>query len=240
MDRNVPRIRLVLACIAVGLVVAACSSGPGSTAADSGAGRPPADPGSSGQLASWVDEAFLQEMSGAHTLAEAAAMLYQRCDDPSVPDRVECRAAVQGRLEAAPVTLTDVGAPGCAALWADGGMVLKGADCVAAFQLVGPSGEPFDPATLPADGRMPQGGGIATGAVPPSGHSAVDETFLQQVSGVHSLEQAAAVLYARCGDDPSVPDPAECGAAVQGRLEVAPVTLTDVGAPGCAARWEGT
>src|SRR3954466_8433775 len=50
-------------------------------------------------------------------------------------------------------------------------MVLKGADCVAAFHLVDVSGQPLDPATVPAGGRLPQGGGIASGAVPASAAS---------------------------------------------------------------------
>jgi hypothetical protein len=142
MDRRRPSNCLICAAVAVALSVAGCSSGSGSTAAGSGHGRPPAAPGSSGQEAFSLDEAFLQEMSGAKTLEEVVELLYGRCDDdPSITDREGCKAAVQERLATAPVTLIDAGVPGCAARWEDGGIVLTGADCVTAFHLVDSSGE---------------------------------------------------------------------------------------------------
>ncbi|WP_147332001.1 hypothetical protein [Geodermatophilus marinus] len=178
-------------------------------------------------------------MSGAKTLEEVVELLYGRCgEDPSIADREGCEAAVQERLATAPVTWIDAGAPGCAARWESGGIILSGADCATAFHLVDAKGQPLDPAIVPADGRLPQGGGIAPGAVSPPGESAVDEAFLDDVSGAQTLEQAAEILYRRCGDDPSVTDRTGCEAAVQERLATAPVTWIGAGAPGCAARWE--
>ncbi|MGY1680832.1 hypothetical protein [Geodermatophilus sp. SYSU D01176] len=174
-----------------------------------------------------MDDEFLESISGAGTAEAAAAILYERCDDPATTDRAGCRDAVQQFFASAPVRLVDHGNAGCRADWEAGHLVLAGADCVSTFHLVDADDRPLDPAVLPPDGLLPDSAGIDPRTVDPPGEpssprggptdgeqpaeqfppppSPNDPDF-NKFEGTQNLEAALRGLYMDC-QDPDRPDP---------------------------------
>jgi len=170
-----------------------------------------------------LDDEFLESISGADTAEAAAAILYDRCDDPATTDQGGCRDAVQQFFESAPIRLVDHGDAGCRADWEAGHVVLAGADCVSTFHLVDADNRPVDSAVLPADGRLPDSAGIEPGAVDPprqptspgggptDGEQAAEQfpprpdantPDFNKFEGTQNLEAALRGLYMDCDGDP--------------------------------------
>src|SRR3712207_4232711 len=222
-ERNRP----ALAVITISLVVAGCASRPGSGPADGVPALPQPDAGSPGAGADPLDDEFLESISGAETAEAAAAILYERCGDPTVTDRAACEDDVRQFFESAPIRLVDHGSAGCRADWEAGHVVLAGADCVSTFHLVDANNQPVAPAALPPDGRLPGSAGIEPGTVDPPGGStspgggsshaeepteqfppppSVNDPDFNTSEGTPNLAEALRGLYRNC-DGNSAMDP---------------------------------
>ncbi len=223
---------LVATCVLLALVVAGCGSGAeesGGSAAGGqqdaqDGGRPATGGGAPGEGGFELEASFFEELPETATLEGAVAVLSARCDDAAITDPEGCRTAVVQFLETATVTLADRSKGGCAARFREGEILLGGGGCVSAFRLVDAEGRPLDPASLPADGRLPEGAGVAPGAVQPPDETGpegggggggggaprpeeqtpapvVDEDFFERFTGgddTSSLKAVIATLYGQC------------------------------------------